>query len=253
MLAVDECYSEIYTAAPPVGALASCARNGGDCTNVLVFHSLSKRSNVPGLRAGFVAGDGVLLARFLTLRQFGGPTVPVPVMAAAAALWRDEGHVETNRALYRAKFDAALAILGGRFGASRPGGGFFLWLDVGDGEAAARRLWGDAALRVLPGAYMARAGADGVNPARQFIRVALVHDLATTTEAVERTGARAHPCETRRLRDGDTLLAHRCITDAAADVPAGGVARVPAAATVGAWRSGPDRRGDAGPDGAGHV
>ncbi len=186
VLAVDECYSEIYTAEPPVGTLAICARNGGDCANVLVFHSLSKRSNVPGLRAGFVAGDRALLARFLTLRQFGGPTVPEPVMAAAAALWRDEAHVEANRALYRAKFDVALAILGGRFGASRPGGGFFLWLDVGDGEAAARRLWREAGLRVLPGAYMARAGADGVNPAQQFIRVALVHDLATTTQAVER-------------------------------------------------------------------
>ena len=186
VLAIDECYAEIYTDAPPVGGLAVCADRGGDCANVLVFHSLSKRSNVPGLRSGFVTGDGTLLARFLTLRQFGGPTVPVPVMAASAALWRDEAHVEGNRALYRAKFDAALAILAGRFGAARPGGGFFLWLDVGDGEAAARRLWGEAALRVMPGAYMAWADEHGDNPAQSFIRVALVHDLPTTTEAVTR-------------------------------------------------------------------
>lgn len=186
VLAVDECYAEIYTAEAPPGVLAVCAADGGDCANVLAFHSLSKRSNVPGLRSGFVAGDGVLLGKFLTLRQFGGPTVPVPLMAASAALWRDETHVAANRDRYRAKFDAALAILDGRFGASRPGGGFFLWLDVGDGEAATRRLWAEAALRVLPGAYMARADAAGTNPAQQFIRVALVHDLATTTEAVER-------------------------------------------------------------------
>jgi N-succinyldiaminopimelate aminotransferase len=188
VLAVDECYAEIYTAAPPPGALEACAAlDPGDAyENVLVFHSLSKRSNVPGLRSGFVAGDARLIALLLRLRQYGGAQVPLPVMHASTALWRDEAHVEVSRALYREKFDAALEILGGAFGFSRPGGGFYLWLDVGDSEAAAAKLWREAGVRVLPGAYFGKTGADGVNPAAPFIRAALVHDIETTRDAVTR-------------------------------------------------------------------
>ncbi|MEL0143679.1 MAG: aminotransferase class I/II-fold pyridoxal phosphate-dependent enzyme, partial [Alphaproteobacteria bacterium] len=158
VLAVDECYSEIYTADQPPGLFDACREIGGDdpFANTLVFHSLSKRSNVPGLRSGFIAGDPKLIRLLLRLRQYGGAQVPLPVMHASAALWRDESHVEASRDLYRAKFDLSLAMLDGWFGAVRPGGGFYLWLDVGDSEAAAYKLWTKAGLRVLPGAFLAR-------------------------------------------------------------------------------------------------
>lgn len=191
-LVVDECYGEIYTGAPPVGALEACrdmARRGlGDpadpYANVLSFQSLSKRSNVPGLRSGFVAGDPRLIAAYRELRSYGGAPSPLPVYAAAAAAWNDEAHVDTNRVLYRAKFDAADTILQGRYGAYRPGGGFYLWLDVGDGEAAARTLWSRAGVRVLPGAYLARPDGSGYNPGAAYIRVALVNSLEVTELAL---------------------------------------------------------------------
>ncbi len=182
ILATDECYGEIYNGEPPPGALQACKEMGAGFENVLVFHSLSKRSNVPGLRSGFVAGDADLISKFQRLRSYGGATVPMPVMAASAALWRDEAHVEENRALYREKFRMAHDALG----ADVPAGGFFLWLDAGDGENAAKRLWTEAGVRVLPGAYLARPGPDGANPGQSFIRVALVHDLETVADALDR-------------------------------------------------------------------
>lgn len=189
VLVSDECYSEIYDKAAPAGALAACAALGEGLKNVLVFNSLSKRSSVPGLRAGFVAGDADLIAKFQKLRSHGGAVQPYPVMNAAAALWRDEAHVEENRALYRAKLDDAEKIFGTDFGFYRPAGGFFLWLDVGDGEAATKKLWKEAGVKVLPGAYLARAlnANDPLsNPGRAYIRVALVHDRATTAAALTR-------------------------------------------------------------------
>ncbi|CAA7614439.1 aminotransferase class I/II-fold pyridoxal phosphate-dependent enzyme [Magnetospirillum sp. SS-4] len=186
VLAADECYSEIWDKAPPPGVLGTCAALGEGLANVLVFNSLSKRSNVPGLRSGFVAGDETVIRAFSRLRSYGGAAMPLPVAAAAAALWRDESHVEKTRDLYRAKLDLAEAILGRRFGFYRPAGGFFLWLDVGDGEAAAIRLWREANIRVLPGAYLAAEDSEDGNPGGRFIRVALVHDLATTEIALRR-------------------------------------------------------------------
>ena len=192
VLAVDECYSEIYTGNKPPGLFDACrelglAQNGRDIfKNTLVFHSLSKRSNVPGLRSGFVAGDPDLIRLLLRLRQYGGAQIPLPVMNASAALWRDEVHVSASRDLYREKFDLALELLDGGFGATRPGGGFYLWLDVGDSEAATRALWGEAGLRVLPGAYLARENENGTNPGAAYIRLALVHDLETTRVAITR-------------------------------------------------------------------
>lgn len=188
VLAVDECYSEIYDsdALRPAGALEACGDLGGSYDNVLVFHSLSKRSSAPGLRSGFVAGDPALIALFLRLRAYAGAALPLPIQAASAALWRDEEHVEANRSAYRAKFDAAEAILGGRPGFRRPQGGFFLWLNVGDGERVARALWKRSGIRVLPGAYLARPGAGGINPGQPYVRIALVHDLETVREAMIR-------------------------------------------------------------------
>jgi aspartate/methionine/tyrosine aminotransferase len=192
VLVVDECYGEIYPDTPPVGALEACrsmaARGLADPTdpyaNVLSFQSLSKRSNVPGLRSGFVAGDPGLVAAYRELRSYGGAPSPLPVYAAAAAAWSDEGHVEENRALYRAKFDAAERLLEGRYGFYRPGGGFYLWLNVGDGEAACRELWRRGGVRVLPGAYLARPDASGYNPGAAYVRVALVNSLETTELAL---------------------------------------------------------------------
>ncbi len=186
VLACDECYAEIYDRAPPPGALQACAALGGSLDNVLVFHSLSKRSSVPGLRSGFVAGDASLIAAFRRLRSFAAATVPLPALEVSAALWDDDEHVEANRSLYRRKLDLAESILAGRFGFYRPEGGFFLWLDVGDGEEAARILWSKAAIRVLPGAFLGRSGGNGANPGREYVRVALIDDLAATEEALRR-------------------------------------------------------------------
>ncbi len=186
VLVADECYAEIYDRDPPPGALQACAALGAGFDNVLVFHSLSKRSSAPGLRSGFVAGDDKLIKPFRRLRNYVGPQVPMPAIAASTALWRDESHVEANRALYRHKFGIAEAILGGRFGFYRPAGGFFLWLDVGDGEAAARRLWAEAGLRTLPGAYIGRPDGSRTNPGDRYLRLALVDDPETTAEALER-------------------------------------------------------------------
>ena len=186
LLVADECYSEIYDGAPPPGALEACAALGGAVDHVMVFQSLSKRSSAPGLRSGFVAGDAAMIKSFGRVREYGGVAPPLPLLAAATALWRDETHVAENRALYRQKFDIAEQALGGRLGFYRPAGGFYLWLDVGDGEKAAAALWRQAAVRVMPGAYLARAGTDGVNPGNRYIRCALVHALAATAEAIER-------------------------------------------------------------------
>ena len=186
ILAVDECYAEIYLDTPPVGALQVASgldHAGKPWANLLVFHSLSKRSSAAGLRSGFVAGDPELVSRFSRLRSYSNAGMPLPVLAASAALWRDEAHVEENRALYRAKFDAAEAALKGRFGYYRPAGGFFLWLDVGDGEEATRRLWAEGAIRVLPGAYLSRSNPGEPNPGDRFIRVALVNDTETVANA----------------------------------------------------------------------
>jgi aspartate/methionine/tyrosine aminotransferase len=190
-LAVDECYAEIWDRAPPPGALqAALALAGGDAdrrttANLLVFHSLSKRSSAAGLRSGFIAGDPDLIRAFSRLRSYALAGNPLPALAAAAALWSDDAHVEENRRLYRAKIDAAERVLGGRFGFYRPPGGFFLWLDVGDGEAAARTLWSEAGLRVLPGAYLTRSTGGVVDPGSRYIRVALVHETDVVAAACE--------------------------------------------------------------------
>src|SRR5215207_8766252 len=186
LLFSDECYSEIYTTHPPTSALEAA---GPDFANIIVFQSLSKRSNLPGLRVGFAAGDRKFLLPFLELRNVAAPQVPVPLQQVAIAAFADEGHVEANRRLYAEKFDLADQIIGDRYGYRRPDGGFFLWLDVsarGGDEAVALRLWQQAGLRVVPGRYLARDQADGSNPGRGFIRVAMVQDRETTAEALHR-------------------------------------------------------------------
>ena len=182
----DECYCEIYSEHAPPGMLEAA---GPDFANVVVFHSLSKRSNLPGLRVGFAAGDSRFLASYLELRNVAAPQVPVPMQHVAVAAYGDETHVEENRRLYSAKFDLADQIVGNRYGYERPAGGFFLWLDVsryGGSEAVTKRLWEEAGVRVVPGRYLAREQADGSNPGADYIRVAMVQDKATTAEALHR-------------------------------------------------------------------
>ncbi|MEZ5909226.1 MAG: aminotransferase class I/II-fold pyridoxal phosphate-dependent enzyme [Hyphomicrobiaceae bacterium] len=189
MLFADECYSEVYTREPPPGALEVAAEMGEGFANVIVYNSLSKRSNLPGLRMGLAAGDPEFIALLSQFRAVTAPQVPLPVQHAAAAIWRDEAHVEASRALYRQKFDDADRILGGRFGYVRPGGGFFIWLDAsrfGGGETATVTLWKRCGVKVLPGAYLTRgSGTDG-NPGSAYIRVALVQDAPTTRQGLER-------------------------------------------------------------------
>jgi N-succinyldiaminopimelate aminotransferase len=186
MLFVDECYSEIFWKDQPTGGLEVA---GADFANVVTFNSLSKRSSLPGLRVGFVAGDKRFLAALLTLRTVSAPQVPVPAQEVAIAAYNNETHVEENRALYRAKFDLADQIIGNRYGYKRPAGGFFLWLDVsqhGGSEGATVKLWKEAGLRVVPGNYAARPQADGFNAGEGYIRVAMVQDRETTAEALHR-------------------------------------------------------------------
>jgi aspartate/methionine/tyrosine aminotransferase len=182
----DECYADIYLDSPPVGALTA---RGTPFERLLTFHSLSKRSGLPGLRSGIVAGDASLMGKFRAFRNYAGPQVPMPIMAASAAAWSDEAHVVANREAYREKFRLAERMLGNRAGFRVPEGGFFLWLDVGNGEETALRLWREAGVRTLPGGYMGReieGGKPRTNPGFSYLRVALVNDLSTIMTALER-------------------------------------------------------------------
>jgi len=187
MVLADECYADIYFGEEPTGALTARQRHSGGFTRLLSFHSLSKRSGLPGLRSGMVAGDASLIEKFRAFRNVAGATVPSPLLAASAACWRDEDHVIANRAAYQEKMAAAERILGNRM--TRPQGGFFLWLEVGNGEEFAFRAWREQGVRLLPGAYMGREISPGKpqsNPGFSYVRVALVNDLSTIMTALER-------------------------------------------------------------------
>ena len=169
----DECYSEIWRDAPPPGGLEVAQAIGANPERICVFHSLSKRSNLPGLRSGFVAGGPDSIARIRQLRAFAGAPLPLPVQRVSERAWADEAHVVANLALYQEKFRIADEVFAGVQGFSNPEGGFFLWLPVEDGEEAAVKLWVQAGVRVLPGTYLSRE-AGGQNPGKGYIRVALV-------------------------------------------------------------------------------
>ncbi len=170
----DECYSEIYRDTPPVGAMQVVEELGADRNRVVIFHSLSKRSNLPGLRSGFVASGPETIREVKQLRNYAGAPLPLPLQAAAAAVWDDETHVVENRALYLEKYHIADRILGNVPGYASPEAGFFLWLPVEDDEAAALKLWKETGVKVLPGGYLAQDVEGVENPGKKYIRVALV-------------------------------------------------------------------------------
>jgi len=189
VIASDECYSEIYfdEATPPAGLLQACAAMGDDeFRNCVVFHSLSKRSNLPGLRSGFVAGDARLLRAFLQYRTYHGCAMPIHHQLGSIAAWNDEQHVRANRQLYRDKFAAVLAELHSHLPVAAPDAGFYLWPEtpVSDLEFA-RRLYATENVIVLPGRFLAR-DANGVNPGENRVRMALVAPLAQCVEAAQR-------------------------------------------------------------------
>jgi N-succinyldiaminopimelate aminotransferase len=186
----DECYCEIYRDTAPTGALEVLAEIGGDPDRLVIFHSLSKRSNLAGLRSGFAATGAGNMAHMAQLRSYSGAPMPIPAQFAAAATWAEEKHVVANRALYQEKFVLADDILGNMPGYMSPQAGFFLWLRVGDGEATALRLWRETGVRCLPGKYLSRPAPDclgGGDPGSEYVRLALVApalDIRRGLEAV---------------------------------------------------------------------
>jgi N-succinyldiaminopimelate aminotransferase len=180
VLALDECYCEIYRGEAPIGGLEACAALGQGLDNVISFQSLSKRSSAPGLRSGFIAGDARIIERYGQFVTFGGSPLPLPVLHASTALWNDDAHVIENRSYYAENFKLADEILRPHMDVFIPPAGFFLWLNVGDGMEAARTLWGEAAIKTLPGALMARDDENGRNPGEPYLRVALVYEPEKT-------------------------------------------------------------------------
>jgi N-succinyldiaminopimelate aminotransferase len=173
----DECYSEIYRGGAPVGVMQAVKDAGADPDRVLAFHSLSKRSNLPGLRSGFCMGGADSIKAMRQLRSYAGAPMPLPAQMAAATVWRDEDHVVANRALYADKYEMADEILGNLPGYMSPEAGFFLWIEVEDGVETTKQLWRDKGVKVLPGSYLSRVSEPelgGVDPGARYIRAALV-------------------------------------------------------------------------------
>jgi N-succinyldiaminopimelate aminotransferase len=199
IIASDECYSELYFDTPPVGLLQACAMLGRhDFKNCLVFHSLSKRSNLPGLRSGFVAGDAQILAKYLQYRTYHGCAMPIPHQLASIAAWQDENHVRENRRLYAEKFALWMTKLGDTLALTMPDAGFYLWVRVPasftdaegelDDEAFVRVLFEQANIHALAGRYLSRE-VEGVNPGKGYVRIALVASLEENQEAIDRIKA----------------------------------------------------------------
>jgi N-succinyldiaminopimelate aminotransferase len=192
LLILDECYAELYYGdVPPTGGVEVAhamgrGPSGHPLDNVVCFHTLSKRSSAAGMRSGFGVGSPATITALNRLRSYSCAATPYPIQLASAALWRDEAHAIENRALYKAKFASAGRHLGGYPGFYSPAGGMFLWVDVGDGEAATKKLWEQTGIKVLPGGYLTKNEPDGSNTGRPFIRIALVHDLDTVDRALAR-------------------------------------------------------------------
>lgn len=191
IIASDECYSELYFETPPIGLLQACAALGrDDFKNCVVFHSLSKRSNLPGLRSGFVAGDAALLQSYLQYRTYQGCAMPIPHQLASIAAWQDEKHVAHNRALYQEKFALWMAELGELLDLRLPDAGFYFWVKVPeqfacDDEVFVKALYEQANIHALAGRYLSR-DIDGHNPGAGYVRIALVASVEESAEAIAR-------------------------------------------------------------------
>jgi N-succinyldiaminopimelate aminotransferase len=197
VIASDECYSEIYFSEQPLGALQAAQQLGrADYKNLVVFSSLSKRSNVPGMRSGFVAGDAKVIEKFALYRTYHGSAMNPAIQAASIAAWNDEAHVAENRRLYAEKFAKVVAILKPGLQVAMPDAGFYLWVNLPAAKIRtpitdtdfAQALYRDYNVTVLPGSYLAR-NANGVNPGENFVRLALVASTEETVEAAQRIAA----------------------------------------------------------------
>ncbi|MGC9207183.1 MAG: succinyldiaminopimelate transaminase [Acidithiobacillus sp.] len=185
VLAADECYSELYTGPDAPAGILEAAAQTGNLDNVLAFHSLSKRSSIPGARSGFVAGDARILKAFVLYRTYLGAAMPPFIQAASISAWQDETHVIQTRASYAQKFAAARTILGQYLPIEIPAGGFYLWPQVGNGEAFVKALFAEEHVRCLPGAYLSRE-AQGCHPGQDRVRIALVGSHEDCVEGLER-------------------------------------------------------------------
>ena len=212
VIASDECYSEIYfdESKPPLGALEAAHRLGRrDFRRLVAFSSLSKRSNVPGMRSGFVAGDAEILAKFLLYRTYHGCAMNPAVQAASGAAWSDEKHVQENRRLYKEKFEKTLAILSPVTDVKMPEAAFYLWLRTPiDDTEFAKQLFGQYNVTVVPGSYLARE-AHGINPGRNFIRVALVAPVEECLEAAQRLKAFYSQFAKGKNKNDEFAVSHR--------------------------------------------
>ena len=187
MLFFDECYSEIYANEPPRGTRGG-GRDAGAVPQPDRLQLAVEAVEPARATSGFCAGDAGFMETFAEIRNLVAPQVPGPTQHLSAAVWAEEQHVAVNRQAYRAKYDVCDGVLGQRYGYRRPAGGFFLWLDFqfGGGEAATLTLWKRCGVKVVPGAYLAQPGADGINPGANYVRVALVHDVNHIREALGR-------------------------------------------------------------------
>ena len=181
----DECYSEIYRYAPPPGLMQVSEKLGADPNRVVTFHSLSKRSNLPGLRSGFAASGEKNIKQMKQLKAYSGAPIPEPLQHVSASVWSDEEHVVKNRKIYEIKYKIADQIFNDFDGYFSPEAGFFLWINVGDGEKVALELWQNCGVRVLPGRYLAK-DFNGQSPGDQFIRVAMVSELEETKRGLSK-------------------------------------------------------------------
>lgn len=179
-LIVDECYTDIYSSLAPMGVLEACEKLNTNISNIVSFHSLSKRSNVPGFRSGFAVGDKNILKNFKKLRHYCAGQQPIPIQEAATALWNDDIHAEKNRQKYKKKFQIAKSIFKNNYGYYMPDGGFYLWLNVGNGEEITKELWNKKGIKVMPGSYLSR-----LESSKAYIRVALVGSIKETNSALK--------------------------------------------------------------------
>ena len=179
-LIVDECYADIYIDTPPMGVLEACKKLNTGISNIISFHSLSKRSNLPGFRSGFAVGDENIITNFKKLRHYCAGQQPIPIQEAATALWNDDDHAEKNREKYKKKFEIAKAIFKKDYGFYMPDGGFYLWLNVGNGEKITQELWKKERIKVMPGSYLSRT-----ESSKAYIRVALVGNISETNSALK--------------------------------------------------------------------